>query len=114
MLIKIGAFGCTEVWDGILQSPLKLSPNHGLDGFLPIKIKDELILSEWVNAIIIPAIHKPTLQAAIPAVLKGKVLYVENDCKDIWDWSEKVYGIIKETHGDIGSAFIINRNSEEC
>ena len=25
-----------------------------------------------------------------------EVIYVENDCKDIWDWSEKVYRIIEQ------------------
>lgn len=72
-------------------------PNAVIDGFLPIKIKNELNLSEWVHAIIIPTIHKPMLQGAIPSDLKDKVIYVENDCKDIWDWSEKVYGIIEKT-----------------
>lgn len=27
--------------------------------------------------------------------LKSKIMYVENDCMDIWDWSEKVYRIIE-------------------
>lgn len=71
-------------------------PNAVTDGFLPLKIRDELILPEWVHAIIIPMIHKSTLQSAIPADLKDRVIYVENDCKDIWDWSEKVYGIIEK------------------
>lgn len=70
-------------------------PNAITDGFLPVKVKDELILSEWVHAIIIPTIHKQTLKATIPADLKDKAIYVENDCKDIWDWSEKVYSIIE-------------------
>ena len=28
--------------------------------------------------------------------MKDKIIYIENDCKDIWDWSEKVYGIIEK------------------
>ena len=35
------------------------------------------------------------LDSAVPCQLKDKVLYVENDRKDIWDWSEKVYSIIE-------------------
>lgn len=27
--------------------------------------------------------------------LQPKIRYVANDCKDIWEWSEKVYGIIE-------------------
>ena len=64
------------------------------DGVLPIKIKNELILNEWVYRIIIPFDLKGKLQEFIPDDLKSKVIYVENDCKDIWDWSEKVYRII--------------------
>lgn len=70
-------------------------PDAIIDGFLPLKIKDELILSEWVYAIIIPTIHKFKLETVIPSNLKDKVIYVENDCKDIWDWSEKVYSTIE-------------------
>jgi hypothetical protein len=27
----------------------------------------------------------------VPDDLKDRTIYVENDCRDIWDWSEKVY-----------------------
>ena len=26
-----------------------------------------------------------------------RFIYIDNDCKDIWDWSEKVYSIIEQT-----------------
>lgn len=32
-----------------------------------------------------------------PSDLKDKIIYVENDCKDIWDWSEKVYQSIEQS-----------------
>ena len=38
---------------------------------------------------------KEKLQAHIPCELKDRVIYIENDCKDIWDWSEKVYRTIE-------------------
>ena len=72
-------------------------PNAVIDGFLPLKIKDELTLSEWVYAIIIPTAHWATLESVIPRDLQNKVICVENDCKDIWDWSEKVYCIIEKS-----------------
>lgn len=77
-------------YDDIINHPEAIT-----DGFLPLKIKDELILSEWVYAIIIPTIHKFKLEAAIPSNIKDKVIYVENDCKDIWDWTEKIYRTIE-------------------
>ena len=78
-------------------SELIRHPDAVIDGFLPMKIKNELILSEWADAIIIPTIHKQVLEFAIPGDLKDKAIYIENDCKDIWDWSEKVYSIIEKT-----------------
>ena len=35
------------------------------------------------------------LERHIPDELKDRVIYVENDCKDIWDWAEKVYGVVE-------------------
>ena len=72
-------------------------PNAVIDGFLPLKIKDALNISEWVYAIVIPFEHKAKLEPTISSDLKDKVIYVENDCKDIWDWSEKVYSIVEKT-----------------
>ena len=32
----------------------------------------------------------------VPEERAGRVIYVKNDCKDIWDWAEKVYGVIEK------------------
>lgn len=76
---------------------LSKHPNVIFDGVLPLKIKDELLLDDWVYRIVIHAELKDKLQTHIPDALKNKVIYVKNDCKDIWDWSEKVYGIIERS-----------------
>ena len=70
-------------------------PKAIFDGVLPMKVKDELILADWVYAIIVPTYLKENVEPVIPDNLKDKVIYVENDCKDIWDWSEKVYGVVE-------------------
>jgi hypothetical protein len=70
-------------------------PNVVHDGFLPMKVKDEVSLRDYVYAIIIPAEHKDKLAHIVPIDLKDKVYYLENDCKDIWNWSEKVYQFIE-------------------
>ncbi len=72
-------------------------PNAICDGVLPMKVKDEILLSDWVHKIVIPMKLKNTLAPYIPSDLKDKIIYIENDCKDIWDWSEKVYSIIENT-----------------
>ena len=66
-------------------------PGAAFDGVLPLKVKNEIVLSEWVLAIIVPADYRQTLDPHIPAELRSKVHYLQNDCKDIWEWSEKVY-----------------------
>ena len=71
-------------------------PNTIYDGVLPMKVKDEIILSEWVYKIVIPFKLKDKLEKYIPDDLKNRTIYIENDCKDIWDWSEKVYRIIEK------------------
>jgi hypothetical protein len=70
-------------------------PNAICDGVLPMKVKDEIALSEWVYKIVIPMELKEKLESYIPCDLEDRVIYIENDCKDIWDWSEKVYKVIE-------------------
>lgn len=72
-------------------------PNAICDGVLPLKVKDEIILCDWVYKIVIPIDLKDKLEKYIPDDLKDRIIYVENDCKDIWDWSEKVYDIIEKS-----------------
>lgn len=72
-------------------------PGRVFDGVLPMKIRDEIILKDWLYALVIPA----GIQLDVPEELKDRTVYVENDCRDIWDWSEKVYTIIeKRNHND--------------
>ena len=72
-------------------------PNTVCDGALPMKVKDEIILGDWVYKIVIPIKLKDKLEIYIPNDLKDRIIYIENDCKDIWDWSEKVYKIIENS-----------------
>lgn len=74
---------------------LKNHPNVVFDGVLPMKIKDEIILLDWVDKIVIPKDYEKELKDIIPNNLINKIIYIENDCKDIWDWSEKVYSTIE-------------------
>lgn len=73
-------------------------PGAICDGVLPMKVKDEIALEDWVYRIVIPEQLRATLAPHVPDSLSDKVIYVENDCKDIGDWSEKVYGIIEKVH----------------
>lgn len=75
---------------------LDMNANAVHDGFLPMKVRDEVYLADYVYAIIIPAEYKDNMVNIIPANLKDKVHYIENNCKDIWNWSEKVYQFVEE------------------
>ncbi|MBQ8194072.1 MAG: hypothetical protein IJZ47_01780 [Oscillospiraceae bacterium] len=72
-------------------------PDAVFDGVLPVKVRDEIILADWVYRIVIPMKLKGVLETYIPCNLMDRIIYVENDCKDIWDWSEKVYRLIEES-----------------
>ena len=75
---------------------LATHPKRVFDGVLPMKIKDEIILSNWVYKIVIPENLREKISEHIPKNLEKKVIYINNDCKDIWDWSHKVYEIVKK------------------
>lgn len=70
-------------------------PGRVFDGVLPMKIKDEIILKDWLYAMVIPTALRGELDHRIPEDLRSRVIYIENDCRDIWDWSEKVYRAIE-------------------
>ena len=70
-------------------------PQRVFDGVLPMKIKDEIDLSKWVYAIVIPSELRLGMEDLIPSELQSKVIYIKNDCKDIWEWTEKVYKTIE-------------------
>lgn len=77
---------------------LIMHPGCTFDGVLPMKIKDEIILKDWLYAMIVPEVLREVIEPDIPEELVDRVVYVENDCRDIWDWSEKVYRLIEKRY----------------
>ena len=75
---------------------LAAHPNAVRAGFLPLKVRDGIVLRDWVFRIVIPEKLRPVLEPHVPENLADRVIYVDNDCRDIWDWSEKVYRLIEE------------------
>jgi len=68
--------------------------NYANDGYHPAKIKDEIILSDYLHCCIIPEHEKMEFENIISSNLINKVFYIKNDCKDIWDWTAKVYDFV--------------------
>lgn len=69
-------------------------PSFVFDGYHVVKIKDELLVADYLFVCIIPEDYKSEFENIIPDIIKERVIYVNNDCKDIWDWSEKVYNFV--------------------
>jgi len=71
-------------------------PNFVNDGYHHGgKIKDELVLADYLHCCIVPAQHKSEFARIVPPNIADKVVYIENDCADIWHWAEKVYEFVR-------------------
>jgi len=68
--------------------------NYENDGHHPAKIKDKLSLFDYLHCCIIPKSYKTDFESIVPPNLVDRVFYIENDCKDIWEWSDKVYNFL--------------------
>ena len=74
-------------------------PLFVFDGYHTVKIQDELLISDYLFVCIIPENCKSEFENIVPDSIKDRVFYIKNDCKDIWDWSEKVYDfVVKHSH----------------
>ena len=65
--------------------------DYANDGHHPAKIKNELSLVDYLHCCLIPATHKDAFEKIIPSNLADRIFFIENNCKDIWEWSDKVY-----------------------
>ena len=70
-------------------------PGAVFEGVLPLKIRDEVILNDWVSAVIVPEADKQAVEPHIPENVRSRVHFLRNDCRDIWEWSEKVYEYVR-------------------
>lgn len=77
---------------------LAAHPGRVFDGVLPMKIRDEIILKDWLYAMVVPEELRGVIEPVVPEELSDRVIYAENDCANIWDWSEKVYRIIEKRY----------------
>ena len=81
-------------YDDLIRHPAAV-----FDGVLPVKVKDEVVLKDWVHAIVVPAAEREAIRPCVPGELVARVFYLENDCADVWAWSEKVYEFVKTIGG---------------
>lgn len=73
---------------------LEKHPGAVHDGFLPVKVKDEVNLEDYVYAIIIPLEYKEQISQVLPEELKDRAFWLSHDKLDVWQWSEKAYAFL--------------------
>ena len=73
-------------------------PDAVFDGVLPLKVKNEVKLKEWLWVIIAPETYREAIEPHIMQELHGKVFFINSKGKDIWKWSEAVYEFAKQVN----------------
>jgi len=69
---------------------------HVFDGYHPIKIKDEIILSEYLFACIVPEQYRTKLDNLVLPELASKVHYLSQKGMSLSEWNDKVYDFVKQ------------------
>ncbi len=84
-------------------------PKAVREGVLPLKEKDEIILKDWIHAIVIPEAYRDQTIEHIPDTLSGKAHYLINDTRGIREWSEKAYEYAKQLSVSRSAAILSKR-----
>ena len=66
-------------------------PGYIFDGYHPAKIKDELVLADYLHLCIVPSRYKNELEGCVRAEIADKIYYLPQDGLGIWDWAKKAY-----------------------
>lgn len=71
-------------------------PGHTFDGYHAIKVKDEIILSDYLYACIVPEQYKKEIENHISPELAAKVHYLSQKGLTLSDWNDKVYDFVNK------------------
>lgn len=74
------------------------NPSFIFDGYHCAKIKDEILLSDYLYTCIIPEKHKAEFENIIPFDIVNKICYLKSEGLNLLDWSEKVYNLVSSTN----------------
>ena len=69
-------------------------PDFTFDGYHPAKIKDEIVLSDYLHSCIIPERYKNSISSQVCPELVGKVHYLSHDKLSLSDWNKMVYDFV--------------------
>jgi hypothetical protein len=67
---------------------------HTFDGYHPLKVKDEVILSDYLYACIVPEQYKEQLERCVPQKLTKRVYYLSQRGLTLQDWNDKVVSFV--------------------
>ena len=70
-------------------------PGFVFDGYHPAKVKDELVLSEYLYACIVPEQYKTELVDLITTEISNWIYFLTQDGLGILDWTERVYNFVE-------------------
>jgi len=71
---------------------------HVFDGYHPIKVKEEVILSEYLFACIVPEQYKEQIGGCIPENISQKVHYLSQKGISLQEWNDKVVKYVKRLY----------------
>lgn len=72
---------------------------HTFDGYHPVKVKDEVKLSDYLYACIVPEQYKSQLENYIPQELANRVYYLPQRGLTLQEWNDKVVNFVKIIQG---------------
>ncbi|MBR4461316.1 MAG: hypothetical protein IKS51_01890 [Erysipelotrichaceae bacterium] len=72
-------------------------PDVIFDGVLPLRIRNKVILKDWVHAIIVPVVYRNKLEPHLSEELRNKVHYLDHEGMNIWEWSHFIYSYLQES-----------------
>jgi len=84
-------------------------PGYIFDGYHPAKVKDEIILNDYLFACIVPEQYKKTLINIELPELTSKIHYLFQKSLSLSEWNKKVYTFINKLNAN-GGCFNEHRN----
>lgn len=72
---------------------------HTFDGYHPIKVKDEITLSDYLYACIVPEQYKKQIENHIPQELVNRVYYLPQRGLTLQEWNDKVVNFVRIIQG---------------
>lgn len=72
-------------------------PGYAFDGYHPAKIKDELVLENYLLACFAPEEFKDLLLGPASPVLKERIRFIPHRGLELREWTKKIYGALEES-----------------